>query len=856
MFKKKSDVFWLLALVLILAFNVYVRLYPAFFPHLKEAAKYTVKQDMRKDIATKVKESHPELNAQLQVKLIDQIQEQSLKNKTAYSEKVENKYIELLDKYQDPNGRTYLQELDPYHWYRYTQLVLDNGFPGDRLEGKLVKDDYMLAPNGLEVINNRFFFYLSAYLYKAYSFFDRDIDLMEFVFYLPVFFSFLWLLSIFLAVRSFFSLPTAVLALMLAGGARMALFRGTAGWYDMDMISITFPVLIFAFAAKALSKKGLKLFIYSILSGLFCALYAYTWLGWIQAFAVLGLYIFYKSLNDISLNAQDKDRLKEKILTNIFVLLFFVAAMTMFFWLLSGNNPLNEIWHMCKLALGLDKSYSASIWPNTFFTVGELKKGSFSSMSNALYGSLAFVLGIFSMLLVYIKDKRSKAADFAVPMIFTFMLMIYATLRGVRFALFLVTPWAILFAETIVTIFKSAYLRILSLENLRFRYLLLSLKAFFIALLLQMVFYGSVNAVKNVYPMINDDMYESLEHLKEKTEENAIINSWWDFGDWYKTVADRAVIFDGQSQTTSNAFWMAKAMYSDDVREVANILRMINNINSELYSIIDEEINDQYLTIALMNNLMKLDRAKAEDYLNGLNISDSLQKEIIDYIFIQEPRPAYFVVDVSLLPKTGEISYLGNWNHLKLYLKQNIALEKEVLFKQAIDLFAVDTQTIEKHYQEMLLAQTSEESSEILSKRVNFIGKISKGKETEEGIFFDNGLFVSPDELKSRIFIPKSGYKIPKFLSFYDGEEIRNIEYNEEDESDDSSIWSRGGFIVYKDGEDWKTIGASDIELADSLLVRLYCMKGHGFKAFESFYENEDAGVKVYKINWNYREVN
>jgi len=47
---------------------------------------------------------------------------------------------------------------------------------------------------------------------------------------------------------------------------------------------------------------------------------------------------------------------------------------------------------------------------------------------------------------------------------------------------------------------------------------------------------------------MNDGWYESLTKIKQNASEDAIINSWWDFGHWFKAVGDRAVTFDGTPQ--------------------------------------------------------------------------------------------------------------------------------------------------------------------------------------------------------------------------------------------------------------------------------------------------------------------
>lgn len=852
--KKNYNIIWGVVLAIVIAFNLYVRLYPAWFPQLKEVAKAHVDKEIRTEILKDIKSSSPNLSAFVRNKIAKEKVIEVLKDKKNYREKVTQKYLSLKEPYQDENGLTYLQELDPFHWYRYTKLLLDNGFPGDRMQGNVIYDDYMLSPTGMQVPKNRGLFYLSAYLYKVWNFVDTDSTLKEFIFYLPVFFSLLWLISIFWVVKRYFSRATAVLAVFFAGGASIVLSRGAAGWYDMDMLSITFPLWIYYFNAKSLQTNLLKNIIYSLLAGFICGLYAYVWLGWIQVYCIMAFYFAYKFLNDYSLFCKQKDLLLIKLRQSALSFLFFYIGTAVIALYLRGEEPLMMVWSMVVSHLNLSDAASASIWPNTYFTVGELKKGDITNITRAMHGGWMFMLGLFSMALVYLREKRSEKADLVVPLILTFLLMFYASLKGVRFTLFLVTPLAIFLAEGFVVGYNF-WMSKIHISRKLIRYPSLICLGFVIAFFSQSVITNSFALVSTIYPLIDDGFYNSLSYLKENTPKNSTINSWWDFGDWYKTVADRAVIFDGQSQRTANAFWMANIIYSQDDKMIENTLRMLNNSNYKLFDFVNQYIKDDFRCIAVLEKVLSSDTAKARLVLKNAGLSNRVIEKVINDVFVAVPAPAYFIVDKTMFPKTPQISFLGNWDYTKLYIKRNFTQPREELFKNVKEMFEIESDEFDRLYADLAYSESKAENNEVLSERYQFLGGLVKGKEEGGNIYFDNGLVIDLKSKTAKLHIPGLGFKVPKFLVVYDGQTINSYDLNKTSSLTDNELWQRGGVIVCKDEDEvWQTIAVTDLNLAMSMFVRLYLMDGHGLDQFKFFYQDDDAGIKVYEIDWSYKK--
>jgi len=77
----------------------------------------------------------------------------------------------------------------------------------------------------------------------------------------------------------------------------------------------------------------------------------------------------------------------------------------------------------------------------------------------------------------------------------------------------------------------------------------------------------------------------------------------WDAGDWFKAVAKRRVLFDGQSQNSTRACWIGKVLLSSNEEEAVHILRMLNNDGVRPYLLINEQLKDSLQSALLLGRL-------------------------------------------------------------------------------------------------------------------------------------------------------------------------------------------------------------------------------------------------------------
>ena len=251
----------------------------------------------------------------------------------------------------------------------------------------------------------------------------------------------------------------ALISCLFVGLSPIFLQRSCAGWFDTDILTLLFPLLItwtYLLSVENTARKYTYLWL--AVSSLLVGLFSFTWPYWWFIFLVILLYAalslgynilscFYPAIFKRWITKDEEEslasrggfrRLGERVAyTGVFFLLSLISVC-----IISGTQPLIELFEQLRQALILNKPLMSSIWPNVFSTVGELRKITPQEMSGLLGGGL-WVLGfsLLSIILLFIRVfflpaagefKRASVIIFAA----WFLSMTFASLRGVRFTVF------------------------------------------------------------------------------------------------------------------------------------------------------------------------------------------------------------------------------------------------------------------------------------------------------------------------------------------------------------------------------------------------------------------------------------
>ncbi|MEK6917266.1 MAG: STT3 domain-containing protein, partial [Nanoarchaeota archaeon] len=491
---------------------------------------------------------------------------------------------------------------------------------------------------------------------------------------------------------------------------------------DNDIVNAVFPLLVMLFVIYAFDSKTTKdTIIYSAITGLLLGVYSFAWSGWWFMFLFiivsLGIYLGYIVIFDIIDKEKNiKDIAKNKTIHRIGILVGVYLIATFISLAIFGNagefinsftNPLN-ILSLKEAARGIN------IWPNVYTTVAELNSAGIEQIINSIGGMLFFWVALVGSLLFFtnFKEKKHNLANIvyiigsaiyffflinittsggmtilsfalmlsipmfvglmlslyykyelepmhSILMVVWFMATIYSVTKGVRFILLIVPIFAVSFGTffgILVDKVSNSIAKALDMD--------IKIPKISLFILLALIIIPSIRtgvAVSSSYtPGINDAWVESLEKIKSQSQPDAIINSWWDFGHWFKYFADRAVTSDGASQNSQQAHWVGKVLLTGDEEQAIAILRMLDCGGTDAESELTKITGDTYLTVNMLYRFFEMDESGVRKELLTITSEEKTEK-ILSYMFCEPPED-YFITSQDMVGKAGVWAHFGIWD--------------------------------------------------------------------------------------------------------------------------------------------------------------------------------------------------
>lgn len=832
----RVDVIAAISLGVVLGCNIALRSFPVFFPQLQSQARVNVESRMYEKVAADVRDKNPDLPPEETERLIRaELLSEKKRSGSVMLKDIAKEHAKLKDNYQDPSGRTYLMELDCWHWARYVENVYNHGFPGDTVKNGKQWDTYMLAPKGTEVPWNTFLFYASAYAYKLVRVFS-GIPLYGFLFYVPVVLTTVMLALLFWFCHRYYGLVTAVTSTMFVGLGPMFFPRSCAGWFDTDVLNLLLPLAVSICYLETYGRQALwhKLLLLAG-AGLFIGLFAWTWAFWWFIVLIIALYEAYSLLDLLSEHLQYKTPVSGAVKRHISTFLVFFVFSIAWVYIFAGKAPFASFVEQLKDSMALNSSLKASLWPNVYSTVAELARPDMGTIIGATGGFVLFLSSLFSMVLLILLHKRFSESrrEMVFFMIVWFLVMFWATNKGVRLIVFLLIPMGVLLGAGLETLFGWA--------RERGRLWSWSVFAGLSVLLGALMFNNGRQAAEGSFPLIDDQWYSVLSTIKEKTPRNAVINSWWDFGDWFKTVGDRKVIFDGQSQNTPQGYWMARVLLANDEKKAVAILRMLNNGGNRAFDLIDGHLHNQLRSMMLLEKVLGARRYDAERTLMAV-LPRSVTGRVL-HILYGTPPPAYFIVDYTMPSKMPPISFIGNWDFLKVYLSKNCRSRTQPEVVAELNSAGIPAERAESLYQSARYLP-EKGLDDWISDRLHYY--VSSDSKDEQGsfVYFDSGVVWNTGDDSARVYDSYHGkFARPEALFIARNGTIEEKRFEKND--------GRGSLLLYKEGDKYRSI-QMDTPLGRCLFTRLYYLRGAGLSHFSLFSQSDEDGrvIRVYEIDW------
>jgi len=831
-FWAKYNVTLLLLLIIPIALAGYFRAYPYELPISQDWAEQTITNNIQNQIANNIIQQYPNIDSKTLDTLVTQQTNLYLKeNKDQISAQKEQLATQIKANFQDDSGQTYLLAIDPYYYYRQAKNILDNGNVGDEtIDGKFF-DNHMLAPNG-EFTGNSLHPMIIATIHRISQLFGND-SLLKSTFIVPMLIAMLSIIPcFFLGKRLGGNVAGSVAAVLLAIHP-IFLGRTPAGFSDTDAYTILFPLLIvWLFFESLITKKRKNKLILGTLAGLSAGLFSYAWYGWWYIFditlAAIGVYIIYLLIKNKKRFLKDK-KIRGFLLSSITYIVssaFFVLIFTNIkSLLLVVTGPLSSI--------TLKDAAHTSLWPNVYTTVAELNEASLSGIISNLGGGILFALSILGIAAIFLKKKqREIRLKYFLVLAIWFIIALYASTKGMRFALLLLPPFVLGVGLAIGYLFIK--LKKWLNKDLEVNKKLIT-TVFILALIAISIPWinKADNTAKNEVPNINDAWYISLTKIKEESQENAIINSWWDFGHWFKAVADRAVTFDGASQNTPQAHWIGKVLLTDNQDEAIAILRMLDCGGNDAYDILYEETNAPLITKRIIDKVLLSSESEARDLISEYSNNE---EEILSKLFCDPPEN-YFITSEDMVSKSGVWAHFGSWNFNKSFAYTKVKTETKTKAIEAIKEKLGYTQEEAESTYRQLNGLTENEANQWIAP---YPGYSNSGdcQEQNKTLICTNGVVI--DLTKNEAYVRTNQGQI-KVSKYRDATKL----YETENGTSEISI----AYMPEK-----STTVLMQPELLYSMFTELYYYEGVNLKDHFELFDHQQGingfDIYVWKIKW------
>ncbi len=885
--KNKKFLVPLIIILICMSFSIYFRMYPAHLPITDDWARSSVYNHYKSQISNQINQQNPFLPEANKQEIVEKEFNNILKTQ---KNEIDANIVQLStyfkSRLQDDNGQTYLLAIDPYFWYRNARNYLEHGFATDiEIDGNYY-DTHRMAPFMEEDVikrtkdegeivktSNKFggWFgkkfgnlnvFLEVWLYRLVHLFNKNMSLMAVCFYVPIIISSLAVIPAFLIAKRISGNVGGFFAALMVAIHPFFISRTAGGFADTDPYNVFFPLLITwlfleAFEAEN-TKKRLSL---AALSGLCIGLFSFAWSGWSFIFNFLivtaGIYIIYQII------AHRKEFKKnilailgyEPIKNTLMILVTFLLSSGIFVISFMSLNTFTRAFTEYIHFAGMKAVAVTSLWYNVYTTVAELNPLSWNQIVQQIGGSFLLFIAFIGVLLTLTKKGSYGKIDikYAVLIMVWFFATTYASTKGVRFILIMVPAFSLGFGIALGVIYNFATKWITKEMQVN---KIISCSVIFLLLSVLMINpIKTANATaKNEIPSMNDAWYEALTKIRENSSEDAIINSWWDFGHWFKAISDRGVTLDGGGQNQKQAHWLGRLMLTSDEKESVGIIRMLDCGKNYGFEAIDNITNNTIKTMDILYEIIPLSKLEAEKALLKHGFSDENTNKILKYTHC-EPPENYFITSEDMIKKSGVWGHFGSWDFRRAAMYQSVKKVMDVSegIQILMDKFNLSEEKADNYYYEI---QTTD-ADQWVSGLPGYASGLSGCKKIDNETIQCDHAFGGNQLIRFNINLTtmnaemptQKGILHPSSIVYPTEEGIYEKKYKE-----DTIPYS---IALIPEGDSFKSILISP-ELASSMFTKLFFYQGYGLKHFELFHHATDvtgANIYVWKINWEGKDI-
>tara|TARA_Y100000310_G_scaffold94401_1_gene92009 strand:+ start:7236 stop:10538 length:3303 start_codon:yes stop_codon:yes gene_type:complete len=361
------------------------------------------------------------------------------------------------------------------------------------------------------------------------------------------------------------------------------------------------------------------------------------------------------------------------------------------------------------------------------------------------------------------------------------------------------------------------------------------------------------NTAFHEVPSMNDAWYNTLDKINREATHDAIINSWWDFGHWFKAIGDRAVTFDGTTQNTPMAHFVGNALLNDDEQQAIGTLRMLDCGSSSAVERLETYLGRTYKAIELLRSVYSLDRAAALKVYQNTILTPEQIDEVIELTHCDPPEN-YFITSQDMVGKSGVWAHFGIWDFRKATMYNQVyGAEKNPSIELLTSEFNMTKEDASSLYFEIQTIDPNRDSNTWIAPWPSYSSGVDGCQKEGNQLTCVNNFKIDLDTHHAEV-LTAEGIRHPRRLTIITKEGLIQKDYTENFISL-SNGRPLGLAIIPTDteGTNYATL-FQDFNLAGSMFTRLFYMDGHGLECFEKFDQQTSTfGTKIitWKVNWD-----
>ena len=687
-------------LLIMLSVGIWLRMQPVSLSTVETTIDTQLEGDLYSKFLAEAHTNYPQLSSSEKLRYAQKSLEEA-KKLQVYQEARSKRIADLKKNLRPEAGLIYPLDLDSYHHLFYTKNVLKYGSMFDKVVDGQRYDSFKYPPVGKARPNEHFFAHFAALFYRATHFFFNFTLLQSFVL-IPIFLSAVLIILFFLFGKELMGLPGGFFMGFLAAVDPIMGNRGILGFTDTDMLNMVLTILVLFFVIRSFRfvfqpvgdrhRNFWKGMLNIVLASIAMALFAFTWTGWwylfvivIAAISIFSGYLFTKEKfgwfgEKSSTRSESKWKSCLLLLTAFIVLssllsIFFIGMVNFSFFLVQPFAPQQSIGDIVGPtgAPNIYRFFVAELQPQTLSTF--IQNMTLADLALFFLGVLAFIFFIHQHQAQHASLPTAPPTPSPTPtptsalyLRFSFLLLAlfstataYMTFQAQRFGYYFGI------ALTIFSGFFFAYLFVVGAGKISIR---LPIKKKFLNLILVLVFllfvgfspippfcsHGkcekSLLAFQQKSVVYDNSVDNLMKNTQAKTSPDAIITSWWEDGNFFKSMAERRATIDPASQQGHHLPLVARVFTTGDEDEAISLLRMLDCGSQEpLVYLYYNETPDFYAIWSIVNDLVQFSRSDAEAYLSHLVEKKRISSATATYLLDKtkcEPPEAYLFVSDSL----------------------------------------------------------------------------------------------------------------------------------------------------------------------------------------------------------------